>query len=190
VWLPLVLLAIPSVVIGAIAIGPMLYGDFFQHGVAFDKVIEISSSHPALAEMAEEFHGWLDLGLHAVTGLPMWLALAGVVVAWFLYLKRPDLPAVIRSKFGPIYTLLDNKYYMDKINEVVFARGAVAIGRGLWKEGDVVVIDGLVNGSARFIGWFASVIRFLQSGYIYHYAFAMIIGMLGLLTLFVTLSGK
>lgn len=190
VWLPLVLLAIPSVVIGAIAIGPMLYGDFFQHGVAFDKVIEISSSHPALAEMAEEFHGWLDLGLHAVTGLPMWLALAGVVVAWFLYLKRPDLPAVIRSKFGPIYTLLDNKYYMDKINEVVFARGAVAIGRGLWKEGDVVVIDGLVNGSARFIGWVASVIRFLQSGYIYHYAFAMIIGMLGLLTLFVTLSGK
>ncbi|WP_042301926.1 NADH-quinone oxidoreductase subunit L [Paraburkholderia kururiensis] len=190
VWLPLVLLAIPSVVIGAIAVGPMLYGDFFQHGVAFDKVIEISPSHPALAEMAEEFHGWLDLGLHAVTGLPMWLALAGVVVAWFLYLKRPDLPAVIRSKFGPIYTLLDNKYYMDKINEVVFARGAVAIGRGLWKEGDVVVIDGLVNGSARFIGWFASVIRFLQSGYIYHYAFAMIIGMLGLLTLFVTLSGK
>lgn len=190
VWLPLVLLAIPSVVIGAIAIGPMLYGDFFQHGVAFDKVIEISSSHPALAEMAEEFHGWLDLGLHAVAGLPMWLALAGVVVAWFLYLKRPDLPAVIRSKFGPIYTLLDNKYYMDKINEVVFARGAVAIGRGLWKEGDVVVIDGVVNGSARFIGWFASVIRFLQSGYIYHYAFAMIIGMLGLLTLFVTLSGK
>ncbi|EGD02402.1 NADH:ubiquinone oxidoreductase subunit L, partial [Burkholderia sp. TJI49] len=116
--------------------------------------------------------------------------LAGVVVAWFLYLKRPDLPASIRRAFGPIYTLLDNKYYMDKINEVVFARGSVAIGRGLWKEGDVVVIDGLVNGSAKFIGWFAGVIRFLQSGYIYHYAFAMIIGMLGLLTLFVTLGGK
>jgi NADH-quinone oxidoreductase subunit L len=112
------------------------------------------------------------------------------VVSWFLYLKRPDLPPVVRRAFGPIYTLLDNKYYMDKINEVVFARGAVAIGRGLWKEGDVVVIDGIVNGSARFIGWFAGVIRFLQSGYIYHYAFAMIIGMLGLLTLFVTLGGK
>jgi NADH-quinone oxidoreductase subunit L len=190
VWLPLVLLAIPSVVIGAIGIGPMIYGDFFQHGVAFDKVIFIGESHPAIHEMAEEFHGWAAMGLHSVSGLPVWLALAGVVVAWFLYLKRPDLPASIRQTFSPIYTLLDNKYYMDKINEVVFARGAVALGRGLWKEGDVVVIDGIVNGSARFIGWFASVIRFLQSGYIYHYAFAMIIGMLGLLTLFVTLGGK
>ncbi|WP_175739482.1 NADH-quinone oxidoreductase subunit L [Burkholderia ambifaria] len=190
VWVPLVLLAIPSVIIGAIAIGPMLFGDFFQHGVAFDKVIFIGANHPALAEMAEEFHGWVGMGLHSVSGLPVWLALAGVVVAWFLYLKRPELPASIRRAFGPIYTLLDNKYYMDKINEVVFARGSVAIGRGLWKEGDVVVIDGLVNGSARFIGWFAGVIRFLQSGYIYHYAFAMIIGMLGLLTLFVTLGGK
>ncbi|MGF6758330.1 NADH-quinone oxidoreductase subunit L [Paraburkholderia sp. GAS42] len=190
VWVPLVLLAIPSVIIGAIAIGPLLFGDFFQHGVAFDKAIFIGENHPALHEMAEEFQGWASMGLHSVAGLPVWLALAGVVVAWFLYLVRPDLPAVVKRAFGPIYTLLDNKYYMDKINEVVFARGAVAIGRGLWKEGDVVVIDGIVNGSARFIGWFASVIRFLQSGYIYHYAFAMIIGMLGLLTLFVTLGGK
>jgi NADH-quinone oxidoreductase subunit L len=190
VWVPLVLLAIPSVVIGAIAVAPMLYGDFFQHGVAFDKAIYVGENHPALHEMAGEFHGWLAMGIHSVTSLPLWLALAGVVTAWFLYLQRPELPATIRRAFGPIYTLLDNKYYMDKINEVVFARGAVAIGRGLWKEGDVVVIDGIVNGSARFIAWFASVIRFLQSGYIYHYAFAMIIGMLGLLTLFVTLGGK
>jgi NADH-quinone oxidoreductase subunit L len=190
VWVPLVLLAIPSVIIGAIAIGPMIYGDFFAHGVAFDKVIFIGENHTALEEMSKEFHGWLQMGLHSVASAPLWLAIAGFVTAWFLYLKRPDLPAVIRRAFGPIYTLLDNKYYMDKINEVVFARGAVAIGRGLWKEGDVVVIDGIVNGSARFIGWFASVIRFLQSGYIYHYAFAMIIGMLGLLTLFVTLGGK
>jgi NADH-quinone oxidoreductase subunit L len=190
VWVPLVLLAIPSVIIGAIGIGPMLYGDFFSHGVVFDKVIYVADNHPALREMAEEFHGWFDMGIHSFAGLPVWLSLAGVVVAWFLYLKRPDLPAKIRQMFSPIYTLLDNKYYMDKINEVVFARGAVAIGRGLWKEGDVVVIDGIVNGSARFVGWFASVIRFLQSGYIYHYAFAMIIGMLGLLTLFVTLGGK
>ena len=190
VWLPLVLLAIPSVVIGAIAIYPMLYGDFFAHGVAFEKVIFVGENHVALEEMGKEFAGWAAMGLHSVFSLPLWLALAGVVTAWFLYLKRPDLPASIRRAFGPIYTLLDNKYYMDKINEVVFAKGAVAIGRGLWKEGDVVVIDGLVNGSARFVGWFASVIRFLQSGYIYHYAFAMIIGMLGLLTLFVTLGGK
>ncbi|RDU96414.1 NADH-quinone oxidoreductase subunit L [Trinickia dinghuensis] len=190
VWVPLVLLAIPSVIIGAIAIGPMIYGNFFAHGVAFDQVVFIGSNHPALEEMGKEFHGWLPMALHSVASLPLWLAIAGFVTAWFLYLQRPDLPPVIRRAFGPIYTLLDNKYYMDKINEVVFARGAVAIGRGLWKEGDVVVIDGVVNGSARFIGWFASVIRFLQSGYIYHYAFAMIIGMLGLLTLFVTLGGK
>jgi NADH-quinone oxidoreductase subunit L len=190
VWVPLVLLAIPSVVIGAIAVGPMLFGDFFQHGVAFSQVIFIGDNHPALHEMADEFHGWLAMGLHSVSGLPVYLAALGVITAWFLYLKRPDLPAVIRRAFGPIYTLLDNKYYMDKINDLVFAKGAVAIGRGLWKEGDVVVIDGIVNGSARFVGWFASVIRFLQSGYIYHYAFAMIIGMLGLLTLFVTLGGK
>ncbi|WP_414442636.1 NADH-quinone oxidoreductase subunit L [Burkholderia sp. 22PA0099] len=190
VWVPLVLLAIPSVVIGAFAVGPMLFGDFFQHGVAYDKVIYIGQNHPALAEMAGEFQGWAAMSLHSVSGLPVWLALAGVVVAWFLYVKRPDLSAAIRRAAGPIYTLLDNKYYMDKINEIVFARGSVAVGRGLWKEGDVVVIDGVVNGSARFVNWFAGVIRFLQSGYIYHYAFAMIIGMLGLLTLFVTLGGK
>ena len=190
IWLPLVLLAIPSVIAGAIAIQPLLYGSFFQHGVAFDKVIFIASNHTALNEMAEEFSGWAAMGLHAVAGLPVWLALAGVVVAWFCYLKRPDVPATVQRTFAPVHKLLSNAYYLDKINEVVFARGAVAIGRGLWKEGDVVVIDGVVNGSAKFIGWFASVIRFLQSGYIYHYAFAMIIGMLGLLTLFVTLGGK
>ncbi|KMZ13096.1 NADH-ubiquinone oxidoreductase chain L [Candidatus Burkholderia humilis] len=190
VTLPLVLLAIPSVIIGAIMIGPMLFGDFFAHGIAFDKVIFISEHHEALKEMAEEFHGWFAMGLHSVSGLPVWLALAGVVVAWFLYMKRPDLPPVIARALGPIYTLLDNKYYCDKINEVVFAKGAVVLGRGLWKEGDVVVIDGVVNGSAKFMSWFAGVIRFLQSGYIYHYALAMIIGMLGLLTLFVTLGGK
>ncbi|WP_153102133.1 NADH-quinone oxidoreductase subunit L [Paraburkholderia hayleyella] len=190
VWLPLVVLAIPSVLIGAIAIEPMLFGGFFQHGVAFDKVIFIGENHPPIHEMAEEFHGWMAMGLHSVSTAPLWLAVAGVVVAWFLYLKRPDLPAVIRRACSPVYTLLENNYYLDKLNEVVFVKGAVAIGRGLWKEGDVVVIDGIVNGSARFIGWFAGVIRFLQTGYIYHYAFAMIIGMLGLLTLFVTLGGK
>ncbi|QGZ61051.1 NADH-quinone oxidoreductase subunit L [Paraburkholderia acidisoli] len=190
VWVPLVLLAIPSVIAGAVAIGPLLYGSFFQNGVAFQNVIFIGENHEALAEMGKEFQGWAAMGAHAFSGLPVWLALAGVVVAWFFYMKRPDLPTVVQRTFSPVYKLLANAYYLDKINEIVFARGAVAIGRGLWKEGDVVVIDGVVNGSAKFIGWFATVIRFLQSGYIYHYAFAMIIGMLGLLTLFVTLSGK
>ena len=190
IWVPLVLLAIPSVIAGAIAVGPLLYGRFFQNGVASDKVIFIGANHPALGEMAEEFSGWAAMGVHSVAGLPVWLALAGVVVAWFFYMLRPDLPATVQRTFAPVHKLLSNAYYIDKINEIVFARGALAIGRGLWKEGDVVVIDGVVNGSAKFIGWFAGVIRFLQSGYIYHYAFAMIIGMLGLLTLFVTLGGK
>jgi NADH-quinone oxidoreductase subunit L len=190
ITLPLILLAIPSVIIGAIMIGPMLYGDFFQHGVVFDQVIFIGANHPALHEMAEEFRGWFAMGVSSFTGFPLWIAIAGFVVSWFLYNKRTDLPGVIKQRFLPIWTLLDNKYYLDKINEVVFAKGALAIGRGLWKEGDVVVIDGIVNGLAKFVGWFAGVIRFLQSGYIYHYAFAMIIGMLGLLTLFVTLGGK
>ncbi|MGI4814819.1 MAG: NADH-quinone oxidoreductase subunit L [Janthinobacterium lividum] len=190
VTIPLILLAIPSVIIGAIAIGPMIYGNFFSKGVAFDQVVYIGSNHPALEEMGHGFHGWLQMALTSVQGLPVWFALAGVLVAWFFYMKRPDIPAAIKNRCGPIYRLLENKYYMDKIYEVVFARGALKIGRGLWKEGDVVVIDGIVNGTARFVGWFASVIRTLQSGYIYHYAFAMIIGMLALLTLFVTLGGK
>ncbi|CAG9273027.1 NADH-quinone oxidoreductase subunit L [Paraburkholderia unamae] len=190
IWVPLVLLAIPSVIAGAFAIQPLLFGNFFSNGVAFQNVIFIGENHEALAEMGKEFQGWAAMGAHAFSGLPVWLALAGVVVAWFFYMKRPELPAVVSRTFSPVYKLLSNAYYLDKINEIVFARGAVAIGRGLWKEGDVVVIDGVVNGSAKFIGWFATVIRFLQSGYIYHYAFAMIIGMLGLLTLFVTLSGK
>ncbi|WP_322033359.1 NADH-quinone oxidoreductase subunit L [Paraburkholderia sp. J76] len=190
IWVPLVLLAIPSVIAGAIAIQPLLFGDFFSHGVAFQNVIFVGENHEALVEMGKEFQGWAAMGAHAFSGLPVWLALAGVVVAWFFYMKRPELPAVVSRTFSPVYKLLANAYYLDKINEIVFARGAVAIGRGLWKEGDVVVIDGVVNGSAKFIGWFATVIRFLQSGYIYHYAFAMIIGMLGLLTLFVTLGGK
>ena len=191
VWVPLVLLAIPSVIIGAIAVGPLLFGDFFAHGVVFDKVIYIGANHPAVSEMADEFQGW---ALWACTRCFGPACLAGAR-------RRGDRLVPVseasgsaggypRVRFGPIYTLLDNKYYMDKINEVVFAAAQCAIGGGLWKEGDVVVIDGIVNGSARFIGWFAGVIRFLQSGYIYHYAFAMIIGMLGLLTLFVTLGGK
>jgi NADH-quinone oxidoreductase subunit L len=190
VTLPLILLAIPSVLIGAIAIGPMLYGDFFSHGVVFDTVIYIGNNHPAMRELAEEFHGWGAMAAASLTSAPLWLALAGVIVAWFFYIKQPAIPAAIKQRFSGIYTLLDNKYYLDKINQAVFASGSRWLGRGLWKEGDVVVIDGIVNGSARAIGWFAGVIRFLQSGYIYHYAFAMIIGMLGLLTLFVTLGGK
>ncbi|MDA0188918.1 MAG: NADH-quinone oxidoreductase subunit L [Proteobacteria bacterium] len=182
VTLPLVLLAIPSVIIGFIAIEPMLFGDYFKGVIHVD-----AARHPAMAELAHHFHGATAMATHALTTAPFWLAVSGVAVAWFFYLKRPDIPAAIKARVGPIYTLLENKYYFDKFNEAVFAGGARLLGRGLWKGGDAALIDGiLVNGSARLVGWIASVVRFFQSGHIYHYAFTMIIGVFVLLTLWVS----
>ena len=121
---------------------------------------------------------------HSLLTLPFWLAIAGIATATYLYLLRPDLPGVIANRLRPLYTILDRKYGFDELYSWLFAGGARAAGTGLWKGGDVGVIDGLfVNGSARVIGWFAAIIRHFQSGYIYHYAFTMIIGVLALLTL-------
>jgi NADH-quinone oxidoreductase subunit L len=171
VTLPLILLAIPSVIIGYLTIGPLLHGDFFK-GAIF-----VAENHKAMEELAHEFHGPLAMGLHGLTSLPFALALAGVVSAFYCYMINPRVPAWFYSKFHGIYTLLDNKYYMDKINEVVFAGGARSLGRGLWNVGDRTLIDGLlVNGSARLVGWFSVVTRAFQTGYIYHYAFTMILG--------------
>ena len=168
--LPLVLLAIPSVVIGFMTIEPMLHGDFFK-GVIF-----IADQHPAMAELSHEFHGAAAMGLHALTTLPFALALAGVVSAWYCYLINPSVPAWFFRTFSPLHKLLDNKYYMDKINEFVFAGGARRLGGGLSSVGDRTLIDGLmVNGSAKFVAWFSTVTRTLQTGYIYHYAFTMIV---------------
>jgi NADH-quinone oxidoreductase subunit L len=190
VTLPLVLLAIPSVIIGAIAIEPMLFGEFFKHGVAFSDVIFVGENHHAMEELREAFHGWVAMGMHAFTTPVFWLALAGVVVSWFFYLKRPDIPAAIKQRFHGVYTLLENKYYMDKFNDAFFGAGARLIGNGLWKGGDLGLIDGIVNGSARLAGWTAGYVRKLQTGYLYYYAFSMIVGLVVLLTLFVTLGSK
>jgi NADH-quinone oxidoreductase subunit L len=180
VTLPLILLAIPSVVIGFFAIKPMLYGGFF------DKVIAINTErHPAMEKLAEEFHGPLQMALHGFTSLPFWLALAGVVAAYYCYMINPRVPAWFYAKLRPIHTLLDNKYYMDKFNEIVFAGGARGVGKALWQVGDRVLIDGLVvNGSAKLVGWFSGIVRGFQTGYIYHYAFVMILGVLGTLLYF------
>ena len=179
VTLPLVLLAIPSVVIGYLTIQPMLFGDFFKG------VIAVGESHHAMEELAHEFHGAAAMGIHALTSAPFILALAGVVTAWYCYLVNPRVPAWFYGRFHAIWTLLDNKYYMDKFNDVVFAGGARLLGGELWKIGDRTLIDGLaVNGSAKVIGWLSRVTRLLQSGYIYHYAFVMILGVLGFLTYF------
>jgi NADH-quinone oxidoreductase subunit L len=183
VTLPLILLAIPSAVIGFLTIEPMLYGAFF------DKVIFVNEAHKALEEMKTEFHGPFEMALHAVTSLPFLLALLGVITAYVFYIVKPQIPAMIKSKSGFIYKLLDNKYYMDKINEVVFAGGARLLGRGLWNIGDKGLIDGLiVNGSAKLVGWTSSVVRLFQTGYIYNYAFVMIIGVLGFMDWFMPFS--
>jgi NADH-quinone oxidoreductase subunit L len=179
VTLPLVLLAIPSVIIGYIAIEPMLFGGYFNDVIAVDH-----EAHPAMETLAHHFHGAAALGVHALQTLPFWLAVSGVGLSWFFYMKRPDIPAAIKARFEWLYSLLDNKYYFDRFNEIFFAGGSLGLGRGLWRGGDVAVIDGvMVNGSARLIGWISSVVRYFQSGHIYHYAFTMIIGLLGLMLL-------
>ncbi len=170
VTLPLVLLAVPSVIIGYVAIGPMLFGDFFKG------VIHVSDAHPAMAELAAAFHGAAAMGMHAFTTAPFWLALAGVASAYYCYLVNPRVPAWFYARFKAIHAVLDNKYYMDRFNEVVFAGGARVLGRGLSVVGDRGLIDGLlVNGSARAVGWFSAITRTFQTGYIYHYAFTMIV---------------
>ncbi|MDM0076399.1 NADH-quinone oxidoreductase subunit L [Variovorax sp. J2P1-59] len=181
VWLPLVLLAIPSVVIGFMTIQPMLFGDFFKDAIFID-----SSKHEAMKELTEAFHSPMAMALHGLTAAPFWLALAGVVMAWYMYLINPALPAAIKRAFGPIYRLLENKYYMDWFNENVIARATRALGTGLWKGGDQGIIDGaIVNGSWKLVGRISGVVRWVQSGYIYHYAFAMLLGIFILMTYFV-----
>ena len=184
VTVPLVLLAIPSVVIGFMTIQPMLFGDLFK-----DAIFVNLDKHPAMAELAKMFHGPAQMALHGLMTAPFWLALSGAVLAWYMYMVNPALPATIKRVFQPVYTLLENKYYLDWFNENVLARGARVLGMGLWKVGDQKIIDGaLVNGSWKVVGWVSSMVRRLQSGYIYHYAFGMIIGVFVLMTYFVWLN--
>ncbi len=182
VTVPLLLLAFPSVVIGFLTIQPMLFGDLFK-----DSITVIGERHPAMQALAEEFHGPVQMALHGLLAMPFWLALAGVVLSWYMYLVNPKVPARIKAMFQPVYTLLENKYYMDWFNENVIARGTRLVGMGLWKGGDEAVIDGaVVNGSARGVAWMAGVLRWLQTGYIYHYAFGMLLGVILLMSYFVS----
>ncbi|MDX9995638.1 MAG: NADH-quinone oxidoreductase subunit L [Rhodocyclaceae bacterium] len=177
VTVPLILLSIPAIASGWL-IGSFLYGTWFGDAIFF------SEAHHGVAHMKAEFHGVLGMMMHGVTTLPFWLAVSGAGTAWFLYIARPDLPAVIKRKAGVLATILEKKYGFDEFNEWFFAGGARGIGRGLWKGGDQAIIDGVaVNGSAKLVGWFASVVRLIQSGHIYQYAFSMIIGVFVLLTL-------
>ncbi|MBP6405137.1 MAG: NADH-quinone oxidoreductase subunit L [Proteobacteria bacterium] len=178
---PLLLLAIPSVVIGFMTLQPMLFGDFLKDAIVVD-----AARHPAMAELAKMIHGPLQMAGHAFFTAPLYLALAGVALSYYMYMVNPALPAAIKARVQPIYMLLDNKYYMDWFNENVLARGARALGVGLWKVGDQAVIDGaIVNGSWKLVGRIAGLVRWFQSGYLYHYALVMILGVFVLMTYFV-----
>jgi NADH-quinone oxidoreductase subunit L len=179
VTLPLILLAIPSVITG-LFIGQMVFGDFFGASIF------VLEEHDVLGHHAANYHGIWSFISHGVTALPFWLAMAGVAMAYFLYMLRPDIPMRMHQKFNWLYRIMDNKYGFDRFNEVIFSGGARVIGRVLWKVGDEAIIDGtVVNGAARAVGFVSKVGRQLQSGYLYHYAFAMILGVWLLLTFFV-----
>ncbi|MBI3903462.1 MAG: NADH-quinone oxidoreductase subunit L [Nitrosomonadales bacterium] len=178
VTLPLVLLAIPSLAIGYFTIEPILYGSFLKDA------IHVIGSHPAMAELAEEFHGPAAKALASVFDSTLWFAISGVVMAWFFYLKRPDIPEKIKQRFHGIYTVLERKYGFDEFNDWFFAGGARLVSRFLWQFGDVKMIDGMmVNGTARLVGMCSGIVRRFQTGYIYHYAFSMIIGVFVLLSI-------
>ncbi len=184
VTVPLVLLAIPSVLVGFLTIEPMLFGDFFKNVIFVDE-----ARHPVMKELGEMFHGPVQMALHAVSTAPFWLALAGVVLSYYMYMINPAVPAAIKSWFKLIYVILENKYFLDWINENILARGARALGVGFWKAGDQALIDGaVVNGSWKLVGWLAGVVRWVQSGYLYHYALVMIMGIFAFMTYFVWLN--
>ncbi|NQW69874.1 MAG: NADH-quinone oxidoreductase subunit L [Betaproteobacteria bacterium] len=173
VTLPLILLAIPSVIIGFYTITPLLFGTFFGDSIFID-----IARHPVMKELEDEFHGPVAMALHAFTSPVLLLLVLGVLTAAIGYLWAPKLPAQFAKAFAPIKTLFDNKYYLDDLNQAVFSKGLIWIGGFLWYRGDQKIIDGFfVNGSAHVVGRFAGVIRHLQSGYLYHYAFAMIAGL-------------
>jgi NADH-quinone oxidoreductase subunit L len=184
VTVPLLLLAIPSVVIGYMTIEPMLFGEFFK-----DAIFVNADKHHVMHELADAFHGPVAMALHAVSTAPFWLALSGVVVAWYMYLVNPAVPAFFAKVLRPLIVVLENKYFMDWINENILARGARLLGTGLWKGGDRALIDGLlVNGAWKVVAWVSGVVRWFQSGYLYHYALVMILGILVLMTHFVWMA--
>jgi NADH-quinone oxidoreductase subunit L len=192
VTIPLILLAIPSIFAGYL-IDPMVVGNFFHDAIyvndaahSFDPgLASLLSQHNAIQTISEEYHGAFKFILHGLTQWPFWLSISGVGLAAYIYLKDDSLANWAYNKFHWLYTLLDRKYYADDFNQNVFAKGSIYLGNGLWALGERVLIDGLVvNGSARVVGWSANVLRHLQTGYLYHYAFAMILGLIVVLTWF------
>ncbi|HKE46436.1 MAG TPA: NADH-quinone oxidoreductase subunit L, partial [Rhodanobacteraceae bacterium] len=176
VTVPLILLAIPSIFVGWPTIGPMLFEGWFGSS------IRVAEANDVLGELAKEFHGPLTMVLHGFAQPPFWIALAGFAVATYVWLLNPGVADKAASALRPVYNLLFNKYWIDELYQAIFARGGVALGRGLWRGGDVAVIDGVaIDGSTALVNRIAATVRWLQSGYLYHYAFAMILGLIALL---------
>jgi NADH-quinone oxidoreductase subunit L len=176
VTLPLILLAIPSVVIGWFTVGPQLFGGWFGNA------IRVHEPNDVLGELGREFEGALPMVLHGFLQWPFWLAFAGFAVATYIWLFNPGIADTAKRKFHAIYEVLNHKYWIDELYQAVFARGGVALGRALWRGGDVAVIDGVaIDGSAALVDRVAKTVRWMQSGYLYHYAFAMIVGLIALL---------
>ena len=176
VTVPLLLLAIPSVFIGYLTIDPMLYGDFLKDAITIN-----AEAHPSLEMLAEEFHGPVAMAMHALNTAPFWLALAGAVTAWYMYLINPAVPAFFARVLRPLIVVLENKYFMDWINENILAKAARGLGLGLWKGGDRGIIEGaVVNLSWKLVGMVSGLVRRFQTGYLYTYAFWMIAGLVAL----------
>jgi len=180
VWVPLVLLAIPSLAIGIMTAGSILFGDYFGGSIV------VLENHEVLQHIIEEYKGSVSFLLHSMEDFTVWIALAGVATAWLLYVKRPDLAGAVKERFSFIYNILMRKYGFDDFYQTFFVGGSRRIGRMFWKTGDMGAIDGImVNGTANMIGWISGKLRYMQSGYLYHYAFTMILGLVGLITFFV-----
>jgi NADH-quinone oxidoreductase subunit L len=172
VTIPLIALAIPSVVIGALTAGPVLFGGYFGDSI---RVLE---KNDVIAELAKGFNGPWQKAFEGFAGAPFWLAAAGVLTAWLFFLHRPQWAAAWARTLAPVRNLLLNKYYFDWFNEKILSAFARGLGFTLWKAGDQVLIDGaLVNGSAATVSWFGSIVRRVQNGYLYAYAFWMVIGL-------------
>ncbi len=180
VTLPLVLLAIPSLAIGFFSIQPLLFGGYFGDAIV------VAPANDVVARLGAEFHGPVAFALHGLQAPAFWLAFAGFAAATWLYLLQPAMAPRFANALRPLVTVLERKYWFDEVYQLVFARGSLLLGRGLWKGGDVAIIDnGMVNGSAAVIGYLSGLLRQLQSGYLYHYAFAMILGLIALMGAFV-----
>jgi len=181
VWVPLVLLAIPSIFIGWLSVEAVLFGDWFKGAIL------VAPHHDVLAQIGTHYHGQTGFVLHGLMAPPFWLAMGGLALAWYIYMIKPSIAAYAMVRFGTLYRILDEKYGFDQLNMAVFAGGSRALGRLLWRGGDQGLIDGLIiNGSAQGVGRIAERLRAIQSGYLYHYAIAMVLGLVVLMTAFVT----